>query len=131
MGSWNPGQDKSLLFFRATAMLLFYIFQRITIPKISIFRKFITIHHCMTLLQVALVSTPRHKFFRAPCWYYRLWAIVKYDFGVVPNSMTSTKFHPNLSIGSRVESCGQTDISSPICVHFMHIAQSTYNNGEE
>jgi hypothetical protein len=59
-------------FFRADAMLLFYIIQRITIPKFSIFRKSITIQHCMALLQVGLVSIPTHKFVLPPCWYYQL-----------------------------------------------------------
>jgi hypothetical protein len=34
-----------------------------------------------------------------------------------------TKFHPNPSSGSWVESCRQTDKTSPKCVHFMHIVQ--------
>jgi hypothetical protein len=38
-----------------------------------------------------------------------------------------TKFHPNPSRGSRVESCGQTDMTSPLCAHFMHIVQRTHN----
>jgi hypothetical protein len=40
---------------------------------------------------------------------------------------THIKFHPNPSSGSRVESCGQTDTASPICVHFMHIMQRTHH----
>jgi hypothetical protein len=62
-------------FFHSVAMFLFYIIQRITIPKFCISRKYITMHHCMALLQVALVSIPPHKFVRPPYWYYRLYEI--------------------------------------------------------
>jgi hypothetical protein len=58
MGS-NAGQVKTFFIFHATAMLLFYIIQRITTPKFCIFQKSITIRHCMALLQVALVSIPQ------------------------------------------------------------------------
>jgi hypothetical protein len=40
--------------------------------KVLYFPKAITIHHCMALLQVALVSIPPHKFVRPPCLYYWL-----------------------------------------------------------
>jgi hypothetical protein len=46
----------------------------------------------MVLLQVALVSIPTHNFARPPCWL-----------------KVHTKFHPNPSSGSQVESCRQTD----------------------
>jgi hypothetical protein len=64
----SSGQAKT--FFHAAAMLSFYIIQRITIPKSYIFQKSITIHHCMTLLQVALVLIPPHKFVCLPFWHY-------------------------------------------------------------
>jgi hypothetical protein len=67
--SWTP---QNIFFFHSAAMLLLYIVQMITIPKFCIFRKSITIHHCVALLQVALMSIPPHKFVCPPCWYYRL-----------------------------------------------------------
>jgi hypothetical protein len=39
MGS-NPGQVKTCCFFHAAAMLLFYMIQKITVPKFYIFRKY-------------------------------------------------------------------------------------------
>jgi hypothetical protein len=89
--AWGHGINSSSslnFFFHATTML-FYTVQRITFPKFCIFQKFITVHHHMALLQVALVSIPPHKFIRPPCWYYQLQEIVKYDFWVVPNGITS------------------------------------------
>jgi hypothetical protein len=50
----NSSRVKKFVFFHAAAMLLSYIIQRIIFPKSCIFRKFITIHHCMALLQLAL-----------------------------------------------------------------------------
>jgi hypothetical protein len=84
----------------------------------------------MALLQVALVSTPPHKFVRPPCWYYGLQKIEKYFFRVVPNGITSVlnfiQIHPAaLELNQAVR---QTDMTSPICVHFMHIVQRTHNN---
>jgi hypothetical protein len=70
-------------------MLLFYIIQRITVPKLRILRKSITVYHCMILLQVALVSVPPHVFVLSPCWYYRLHEIKKYDFRVDPDGIMS------------------------------------------
>jgi hypothetical protein len=46
---------KPKIFFHATAVLLFCIIQRVPIKKLCIFRKSITIHHSMTLPEVALV----------------------------------------------------------------------------
>jgi hypothetical protein len=57
--------------------------------KLCIFRKSITMYHCMALLQVALVSIPPHKFVCPPCLYYWSQEIVKHDFRVVPNGITS------------------------------------------
>jgi hypothetical protein len=59
----NPGQV-NFLFFHAADMLLFYIIQRITTPEFCTFQKSVTIHHCMALLQVVLVSILPHKFAR-------------------------------------------------------------------
>jgi hypothetical protein len=123
MGSW----DRILVeyFFHAAAMLLFYIIQRITIPKVCIFRKSITINHCMALLQVALLSITSHKFVRLPCWHYRLYEIEKLDFRVVPDGITSM---PNfiqirLAVLDLNHADRQTDMISHICVHFMHIVE--------
>jgi hypothetical protein len=62
----------SNFFFHVAAMLLFYIKQRIIMPKFCIFRKSTTIQKCMTLLQVALVWIPSHKFVSPPNWCYLL-----------------------------------------------------------
>jgi hypothetical protein len=102
----NPGQIKAFFSsFHTAIMLLFYIFQRIALPKFRILLKSITISHCMVLLQVALVSIPPRKFVRPPCWYYQLQEIEKYDFRVVPNGIKSIPnyMHTNPSSGSRVE----------------------------
>jgi hypothetical protein len=88
MGS-NLCQVSFLVSFRAVTMLLFYMMQRITTPKLCIFLKSVTKRHCMTLLQVALVSIPSHKFVLSPCWYYLLQEIKKYDFRVHCSGITS------------------------------------------
>jgi hypothetical protein len=56
----NPSQNSCL--FHAATVLIFYITQTIALPKLGIFRKSITVHHFMDLLQVALMSVPPHKF---------------------------------------------------------------------
>jgi hypothetical protein len=65
----NPGQIKTV-FFHAAVMLLFYITKNYY-NKVLYFPKIETIYHCMALLQVALLSVPRHKFVRPSFWYYR------------------------------------------------------------
>jgi hypothetical protein len=40
-----------------------------------------------------------------------------------------TKFHPNLSSGSKVKSCRQTGMTSLICIHFMHNMQRRHIKG--
>jgi hypothetical protein len=67
----SPGQVNLFLFY-AAAMLLFNIIQIIYMPEVCILRKSIVMCQCMTLLQVALVSIPLHKFVSPPCWYYPL-----------------------------------------------------------
>jgi hypothetical protein len=88
-------------------------------------------HHCMALLQVALVSTPPHKFVRPPCWYYQLWEIGMYDFRVIPNCITSIpnfiQIHPAVLKLKHEDRDKQTDITSPICIHFMRIMQRMHN----
>jgi hypothetical protein len=89
---------------------------------------------------MALMSTPPHKFVRPPCWYYRLYKIVMYDFRVVPNGIKSIpnliKIHPAvLELNHAVTDSGWTDIhtymTSPICVNFMHIVQRTHKKLKE
>jgi hypothetical protein len=91
--AWGRGieHSSSLIFlsFNAAITWLFYITQRITLPVFCIFRTSLTIHRCTALLQVALVLTPLHKFVSPPCWYYRLEEIIKHDFRVVRNCITS------------------------------------------
>jgi hypothetical protein len=84
----------------------------------------------MALLQVALVSIPPHKFVHQPCWYYRLQEIEKYDFRVDSNGITSI---PNFiqicpAVLELNHADRQTDMASPICVHFMHGMQRTRYN---
>jgi hypothetical protein len=62
LGVMDQNLVKSNIFFPAATMLLFYIVQRITIPKFCIFQKSITILHCMALFQAALVLIPPPKF---------------------------------------------------------------------
>jgi hypothetical protein len=71
------------------------------------------------------VLIPPHKFVRPPCWYYRLKGIIKYDFRVGPNGITSI---PNtIQIRPAVLELNhadrQTDMVSPLCVNFVHIVQ--------
>jgi hypothetical protein len=85
----NSGQVKTFAFsFMQLPCYYFTYNKELICTKICIFRKS-TIHYCIALLQVALVSTPPHKFVRPPCWYYRLYEIEEYDFRVVLNGMTS------------------------------------------
>jgi hypothetical protein len=96
--------------------------------KVLYFRKCITIHHSMALLQVVLVSIPPHKFVRPPCWYYRLQEVEKHDFKVDPNGITSIQnFIQTLPVALELNHGDrQTDMTSPICVNFMHIVQRTH-----
>jgi hypothetical protein len=129
MGSRDQILLKSKYFFYAVIML-FYTTQRITAPMVCIFQTSLIIHHCMALLQVVLVSIPPHKFVHPPCWYYRLEKIVKYDFRVVPNCITSIpnfiQIRPVVLELNHVNR--HTDRTSPICVHFMHIMQRMHKN---
>jgi hypothetical protein len=52
-----------LLLFNVAAMLLFYIVPIIAVTKLFIFRRSVSIHHCMTLYYVSLAP---HKFVRPP-----------------------------------------------------------------
>jgi hypothetical protein len=61
--------------------------------------------------------------------YYQLYEIKKYDFRVDPNSI-SCKISSKSS-GSQIESCGQTNMVSPICIHFVHIMQRMHNNSTD
>jgi hypothetical protein len=123
MGS-NPGES----FFYAAAMLLFYIMQRITTPKLCIFRKSITLHHCMPLLQVALVSIPPHRFVRPPCWYYRLFDIKKYDFrvdtGGIPSIPNFIQIRPSVLELNHADR--QTDRHDQS--YFLCVVQRTHGN---
>jgi hypothetical protein len=58
----NPGQV-IFFFFHAGTMLLFYITQRITVPKFHNSQKSTAIYHCTVLLQVVLMLILAHKFF--------------------------------------------------------------------
>jgi hypothetical protein len=71
MGSWDQilVKTKLFFFFHAVIMLVFYIIERIIRLKFCIFQNSITIHHCMALLQVAIVLIPSLKFVRPPGWY--------------------------------------------------------------
>jgi hypothetical protein len=95
------------------------------LPMFCIFLTSFTIHHCMALLQVALVSTPPHKSVRPPCRYYRSEETVKYYFRVVPNCTTSIpnfiQIRPAILEFNHVDR--QTDMTSPFCVHFMYNKQ--------
>jgi hypothetical protein len=84
-------------------------------------------------LQVALVSIPPHKFVGPPCWYYRLQKIEKYDIGVFPNGITSKlnfiQIRP--AVLEFNHSDRQTDMTSPMRVHFMRIVQWTHRKSDE
>jgi hypothetical protein len=79
---------------------------------------------------VALVSLPPHKFVRAPCWYYRLYEITKYNFRADPNGITSIPY----VIDIRQAALGfnhaerETDMVSHIRVHVLHIVQLTHKD---
>jgi hypothetical protein len=66
--SWSSQHS----FCHAATTLLFYIIHKITTLKFLIFPKIYTTHHCMALLQVALVFLPPCIFIFPPCWYYWL-----------------------------------------------------------
>jgi hypothetical protein len=76
--------NPELSFFFHAAEMLFYMKQRIYFPKFRISRKSVSIHHCVALLQVVLVSIPPQKFVHPPCWYYQLQEIEKYEFRANP-----------------------------------------------
>jgi hypothetical protein len=42
--------------------------------------------------------------------------------------MSVTKFHPNPTRSSRIESYRWTDMISTICIHFIHIMERMHNN---
>jgi hypothetical protein len=48
----------------AAAMLLFHNMQRITLSNFFIFRKSMTLYHCMVLIKVAVVLIPPQTFVR-------------------------------------------------------------------
>jgi hypothetical protein len=83
-----------------------------------------------SLLYMALVSIPSHKFVRSPCWFFLLQEIQRCDFRVRPQWHNAhTKFHPNTSSGGLC--CDRwidRHIGNPVCVHFTHIAKRTYHN---
>jgi hypothetical protein len=87
-------------------------------------------HHCMALLQVALVSIPHQKFVHPPCWYYPLYKMKKHDFRVVPNGITSIlnfiQIRPAVLELNHADR--QTDMTSLTCAHFMHIEKWSHNN---
>jgi hypothetical protein len=118
------------IFFHAAAMLLFHIIQRITVPKFCIFRKSISIHPYMSLLQVALVSIPTYTFVRPPCSYYRLYETENHDFRVDLNGISST---PNLIqirlavLGLNHASDRQTDGQTDITAVYVFISCTSCN----
>jgi hypothetical protein len=66
---------------------------------------------------VALVSIPPHKSLRQPCWYYWLHETEYYYFRAVPGSMCPCQISSKSVSSSRAESCGQTNMTSPIYVN--------------
>jgi hypothetical protein len=114
----NSGQVKHF-YSMHPPLLLFYFTLWTTTSKFPIFRKSITSHHTTTLLQVAVVWIPHHKFVCPSCWYYQLQKIHKCYFKVDPSGKTST---PNFNqicptVLDLNHADRQTDMISPICVH--------------
>jgi hypothetical protein len=75
---WNSSFWQSLWMFSQVTSVFFTVspfctshFTKKCCTEYLYFRTSITTHHCAGLSQVALVSSPRHKFLRPPCWYYR------------------------------------------------------------
>jgi hypothetical protein len=73
MGS-NPGRVSFVLFFE-----LFHSLHVVVLhctnshcTRAVHFSKIVTVHHCMTLHLVALVSFVPHRSVRPPRWHYRL-----------------------------------------------------------
>jgi hypothetical protein len=91
MGSQDRILIKSKYFFSFMQLpcCYFTLYKELQNQSFVFFWKSITLHHCITLLQVALMLIPPKKFVRLPCWYYWWYEIVKYDFRVVPNGITS------------------------------------------
>jgi hypothetical protein len=54
----QEGEDK----FRITAMLLFFILQKIPLTRIAYYPRYVITHQFMTLCYEALVSLPSHNF---------------------------------------------------------------------
>jgi hypothetical protein len=81
----NPNEVKKFVSCSRHVVILHYTKNYET--KVVYFPKSITLHHCMALLQVALVSNLPHKFVRPPFWCYRSKEIKKYDFRVDPNGI--------------------------------------------
>jgi hypothetical protein len=78
---------RSVFFFHA-ATTLFYITQRITVPKFWIFPKSITIYHFVALLQVAILSSHLTNLFVGHVGI-KIVGNKKYDFRADPNDITS------------------------------------------
>jgi hypothetical protein len=75
----NPGQVKIFGFLSCSCYAVILHYKKNYYSKvfyyyffISFNKKSITVHHCMALLQVALVSIPPHKFVHPPSCYYQL-----------------------------------------------------------
>jgi hypothetical protein len=124
MGSYS---SKIVSFFQQVRFY-FKSYKELLFPKFCIFRKSMTIHHCMapdfpkiyvhtslygpiasgasvdptsqvcfsTMLLLPIVGNLKVRFYGSPQWH-----------------SVHSKFHPNPSSGSRVESWGQTDMTSP------------------
>jgi hypothetical protein len=69
-GSNRGDVEISFLSFSRHVVILHY--RKNYYTKVSYFKKSISMHHRMALLQVALMSIAPHKFVPQPCWYCRL-----------------------------------------------------------
>jgi heme A synthase len=110
-------------------MLLFYNV-KINIPKLCIFLRYITIHHCMTVWSGASVT--HTNAFICYIGITDCRKLKSTEFSVASNGITSIPNFIKICPVVWVESCGQadgqTEMISPIWVHFMHIMQRMHKN---
>jgi hypothetical protein len=132
MGSRDRILVKSIFFFYAAIMLLFYT--KNYLSEVSYFpRMYNRTSSCGPTASGANVD-PTSQVCSPAMLVLPIVDNCKLRFQVSPQwHNVHTKFHPNPSSGSPVESRGQrdrrTDMTSPTCVHFMHIMQRTRKNG--
>jgi hypothetical protein len=111
-------------------MLLPHIIQRTTTPQFCIFWKSITIHHLYCPTASGASVNPKSQVHSSTTLVLPLVGNLKARFlGRLQWNNVHTKFYRNLSSNSWDKLCSrQTDMTSPICVHCMHIMQRKYTN---